>query len=166
MLKSRTGFLPIHFAARHADAGLLGTFLQSHNRRQTGETVREGENVLMQAAGWGSAETVAVLLEKKAKLQGADAHGATALHYAARAGNISTLGVLIEYARSTHPTLVDLADHGGLTPLMTACRNGRLQAVQLLLGRGCNAAQRSSSGETALTEASRRGNADIVRAAR
>jgi ankyrin repeat protein len=163
MLQSRSGFLAIHFAARHANRDLLDLFLRSHPRLQTAFPVREGENVLMHAAVWGSADTVAILLEKKAKLQASDAHGTTALHHAARAGNVSTLGALLERAQRSHPTLIDLPDREGQTPLLTACRNGQLEAVRLLLRHGCKTSAEKESRETPLTEASRRGDVDILR---
>jgi ankyrin repeat protein len=162
LLRSQNGFLPIHFAARHADSSLVRMLLQSHHRRQTSETVRDGETVLMHAGTHGSAETIALLLERKANLQRVDAHGATPLHYAARAGNIAALAFLLERARLAKPLLIDQPDADGATPLMLACSNGGLEAMRLLLRSGCTANLRSHAGETALTLASRRGDARIV----
>ena len=58
---------------------------------------------------------------------------------------------------------VDLPDHAhGLTPLMYACKNGRLTTAKTLLSLGASVNQRSASGSTALVEALYEGHTGIA----
>jgi len=60
--------------------------------------------------------------------------------------------------------LVLLQDITGKTPLMKATRNGKLEAVKLLLAAECSVSVRDRNSDTALHFAARHGNARLLSA--
>lgn len=74
--------------------------------------------------------------------------GATALHIAARNGNIDIIIALLENGAD-----VNIADNEGWTPLMRAAGSGNAKIVEALLAKGANVGALNSSHETALIHA-------------
>ena len=74
--------------------------------------------------------------------------GATALHIAARNGNIDIIIILLANGAD-----VNIADNEGWTPLMRAAINGNAKIVEALLGKGANVALLNSNRESVLTHA-------------
>jgi len=60
--------------------------------------------------------------------------GCTAIHIAARVGSVATLQMFIDEV----PSLVDVRDFGGSTPLHHASAEGRTESIKVLLERGAN----------------------------
>ena len=52
---------------------------------------------------------------------------------------------------------------GGETPLMTASRTGKVEAVRALLAQGANVERKGSRGQTAIVWAAAEGNVEAAR---
>ncbi|MSP33751.1 MAG: ankyrin repeat domain-containing protein, partial [Rickettsiales bacterium] len=74
--------------------------------------------------------------------------GATALHIAARNGNLEITAILLENGADTN-----ILDNEGWSPLMRAAISNNPKVVEALLGKGANAALLSSDHESALVYA-------------
>ena len=104
-------------------------------------------------------EAVRTLLNQGANVNGRQADGATALHWAAHWDDLDTADLLLR-ARAD----VNAANDHGVTPLALACENGNVAMVERLLKAGANANAAVSTGETALMTAARTGSVGAVKA--
>lgn len=88
---------------------------------------------LLAAAGSDEddAAGVQLLLKHKARVDARDAHGRSALHEAARAGNVAALQAVLAAGAD-----VDARDHAGYTPLLDAARGANSQALDALVAAG------------------------------
>ena len=112
------------------------------------------ESVLMLAALKGH-EQIAEKLVKR----GADVNktGWAPLHYAASAGNVPIIAMLIE-----NSAYIDAESPNGTTPLMMAAMYGTPEAVKLLLQEGADPTLKNVQGLTALQFAERAVRPDSV----
>ncbi len=85
-------------------------------------------------------------------------HYASALHQAAKQGNLDMASMLLEFEHTNK----DLKNKLGYTPLSSAAYFGHLQCVSLLMARGADAEITTKKGETALYIATARGRLRIV----
>ncbi|HYD19288.1 MAG TPA: ankyrin repeat domain-containing protein [Patescibacteria group bacterium] len=136
--------------------------------------------LLLEAAARKDAREVAVLLAAGADPNFGGADGVTALHLAAKAGDVAILDALLahprvdvnardedvtsplmEAARAGHPTIIEkliakgadhaLTDKHHRNALMMAAHNNKPDAIRMLLKKGANAnAQTEDGGYTAL----------------
>ncbi|MES2677896.1 MAG: ankyrin repeat domain-containing protein [Pseudomonadota bacterium] len=83
--------------------------------------------------------------------------GATALHIAARNGNVQIAEILIENGAN-----VNVADNEGWTPLMRAALNKNSELIKIFLNAGANARKMNSLGETAIIHATSSGCLDCL----
>ncbi len=114
----------------------------------------KNESVLMLAALRGHEQ----LAEKLVK-RGADVNktGWAPLHYAASAGNMMIIAMLIE-----NSAYIDAESPNGTTPLMMAAMYGTPEAVKLLLQEGADPTLKNVQGLTALQFAERGVRPDAV----
>lgn len=94
-------------------------------------TASNGNTALMMAAFKQNREAVLLLIGKGAIV---NRPGWTALHYAAAAGDVEGIKLLLE-----HYAYIDAESPSGMTPLMMAAREGQEDAVKLLLEEGADA---------------------------
>jgi ankyrin repeat protein len=87
-------------------------------------------------------DAVNALLAKGAKV---NQSGWTALHYAASAGDLPIMKILLD-----RDAVVDARAPANVTPLMFAAREGQEGAVKLLLSWGADASLKSDHGWTAV----------------
>jgi ankyrin repeat protein len=85
--------------------------------------------------------------------------GWTPLHYAASAGHLSTLQLLLN-----HHAYIDATSPNGSTPLMMAAMYGSTPSVQLLLDAGADIAVRNDQGLSAIDFATKGHHPDSVEA--
>ena len=81
-------------------------------------------------------------------------NGATVAHIAARKGDLETLRTLVE----AEPTLCEIGDVRGATPLHVCAYHGHLDCLSCLLSSGAQANQQDSDGATPVHFASASGH--------
>eukprot|EP01079_Euglenida_sp_SAG-EU17-18_P005004 gene5004-5120_t len=86
-------------------------------------------------AGPGDVEAIRSLAQLGVDLDGADEHGATPCHLAARAGHVVALSALAELGADT-----GRADGIGATPIVAAAAFGHAAAIDLLASLGADVA--------------------------
>ncbi|KAJ1961582.1 hypothetical protein IWQ62_003814 [Dispira parvispora] len=85
--------------------------------------------------------------------------GMTALHHAAKRGQLGVVQWLVDHAKGT----VDFPDRENETALLKAAYHGQLSIVKFLLQRGANVQHTDKDGWTALHNASSKGHLKMVR---
>jgi ankyrin repeat protein len=117
--------------AMRNDAMRVAKLLLAQPGLKVDEQSPNGNTALMMAALQKNKPAVLALLEKGAQV---NRPGWTALHYAAAAGDIEIIKLLLE-----RHAYIDAASPTGTTPLMLAAREGQEDAVKLLLEEGADA---------------------------
>ncbi|KAJ1652755.1 hypothetical protein IWQ61_006980, partial [Dispira simplex] len=84
--------------------------------------------------------------------------GMTALHHAAKRGQLGVVQWLVDHAKAT----VDFPDRENETALLKAAYHGQLSIVKFLLQRGANVQHTDKDGWTALHNASSKGHLKMV----
>jgi len=112
---------------------------------------------LHHAAGFGSIETIALLLESGADINAKNRRGATPLHWAIH--DEAKVRLLISRGAQINARQVE-----GRTPLLLAASMGSGNAiVRLLLENGADASLATANGQTPLMAASLRGDVEAMR---
>ena len=114
----------------------------------------QGESPLMLAAIKGQADLAAKLIAKKADV---NKTGWTPLHYAASAGQVEIINLLLE-----NSAYIDAESPNNTTPLMMAARYGSIDSVKLLLEQGADPNLKNQQGLTALNFAEQGKRPDAV----
>jgi uncharacterized protein len=119
----------------------------------------DGETPLMMAVFKGHIELAIKMIEK-----GADVNkpGWTPLHYAATAGNVQLINILLE-----NHAYIDAESPNKTTPLMMAALYGTSGAVKLLLEEGADVSLKNELGLSAIDfaqQANQRDSVDIISA--
>lgn len=117
--------------AMRYDAMKVAQLLLAQPQIRVDQAAPNGNTALMLAAFQKNKPAVLALLAKGAQI---NRPGWTALHYAAAAGDLDIMRLLLE-----RHAYIDAASPTGMTPLMLAAREGMEDAVQLLLQEGADA---------------------------
>lgn len=140
-LEPQRGDTPLVVALRD-DAGKVVKVLLDAPGLDLEARSANGNTALMMAAYKHQQATVEALLARGARV---NQSGWTALHYAASAGDLPIMQLLL-----ARQAVVDARAPTNITPLMFAAREGQEQAVQLLLASGADATLKSDHGWTAV----------------
>ncbi len=117
------------------------------------------ESVLADAAEKHDRARVLALLTQRAEVSAPQPDGMTALHWAARHGDVEMVDVLLRAGASVKAT-----NRYGVTPLSIACTNGNSAIVERLLTAGADPNGALPGGETPLMTAARTGAVAPVKA--
>ncbi|KAL8726545.1 MAG: hypothetical protein Q9181_006010 [Wetmoreana brouardii] len=149
-------YAAIHLAIFSNRIDIVQTLLEY--RTNVNAVTSSSQTSLYIAVTGGQKGIVRLLLDSGAELDAVqDRNGITALHEAARLGDIDIAKLLL-----MHGAKILLADHG--SPLHIAARYGNKATVQLLLEHGAELdAVQDRNGKTALHEAVRLGDVDIAK---
>jgi uncharacterized protein len=120
----------------------------------------QSESPVADAAMRAEWTAVRALLEKGADVNAAQGDGMTALHWAARQGEVTTAAMLLHAGANVRAT----TRLGGYTPLLLASQMGHAPVIDLLVKAGADAKNASANGATALMLASASGRVDAVKA--
>jgi uncharacterized protein len=120
----------------------------------------QSESPVADAAMRAEWTAVRALLEKGADVNAAQGDGMTALHWAARQGEVATVAMLLHAGANVRAT----TRLGGYTPLLLASQMGHAPVIDLLVKAGADAKSASANGATALMLASASGRVDAVKA--
>lgn len=144
-VKDVYGFTPLCYTCMndHMDATrLLVEFKANINQKS-----RFGNTPLIYSASSGRVRMMRFLMSDehnpRVQLNHANSKGLTALHVATIKNQLESMMVLT----STPKIDVDVHDNEGWTPLMYACRDGKMGCVKLLINRGCNINLINNKGE-------------------
>ena len=124
-----------------------------------GHVAAAGDQRVVVAARAHDVAAVRTLIKQGADVNGRQADGATALHWAAHWDDGEMADLLIGAGAD-----VRAANDLRITPLLLACTDGSAAIVERLLQSGANPHDALSTGATALMLAAYRGNAGAVRA--
>ena len=116
-----------------------------------------GATPLMMAAAHDKLQAVKCLLKQGADptLQGNK--GWNVLHYASKGGNPEVIELMLSHVPS-----IDSRIKEGVTPLMIAAKNDKLQAVKYLLKQGADSSLQDNYGWNVLHYASKGGNPKVI----
>ena len=118
----------------------------------------QGDARLAEAVMKRDAPAVRSLLGQKVDVNAPDKDGTPALHWAVRADDLDTAGLLLRAGADA-----TIANRYGVTPLFLACEKGHTAMIRLLLDAGADPNAEDPTGETALMEAARVGTLDAVK---
>ncbi len=121
---------PIHDAAQAGDVAKVSDLLAA-DPKLLNATDNYGRTPLIWAAQNGHIETVMLLLEKGAVVDGKRDLGSGALRRTVQRGHLEVAKVLLEKGAA-----VDTKDNQGNTPLSIAAENGYIELVELLQEKG------------------------------
>lgn len=119
---------------------------------------------LIEASTAGDVNRVHIILDAGFCVNGTGGpNSETALHYAARAGKIEVVRVLIDRGANLEimGTADELNESGG-NAFMEACRWGHTEIAELLIARGCNLEARDTHGGSAFLWACQEGHLGTV----
>jgi ankyrin len=117
-----------------------------------------GDSRLADAASKQDKEVVRSLLRQGLDVNGTQADGATALHWAVHWDDLETADLLIRAGAN-----VNAKNDYGATPLSLACTNGNAAMVEKLLVAKADPNMAAASGETPLMACARTGSAAAVK---
>ena len=145
---NRYGIMPLSLACVNGSAAIIELLLNAGANPNT--TSPEGETALMTAARTGTVDAVKALLAHGADVNAKERwRGSTALMWAAAEGHAIVVQTLIEGGIDNEAD-IDARSNGGLTPLLFAVREGRLDAVRVLLAAGADVNEPARDGTSAL----------------
>lgn len=117
-------------------------YLIHHSKIRLDERANNGDTALMLAAYLEQVDWLSELIFAGAQINQA---GWTALHYAAAAGDLQIVAVLLE-----HRADLNSLSPNHTTPLMMAARKGNVSVAELLLKEGAHLDAKNMQGMTAL----------------
>ena len=154
-LQDHDGWNVLHFASKFGNPEIIELML-SHVPSIDSIT-KEGVTPLMIAAGNDKLQAVKYLLKQDADPSLQDNKGCNVLHYASLGGNAEVIELMLSHVLS-----IDSRSKEGVTPLMIAAGNDKLQAVKCLLKQGADPSLQDTTGWNVLHHALRSGKVAIM----
>ena len=138
---SPDGQYPLVLAIKRPSPAVLDLLLRAKGLRAEVRTIKD-ESPLMLASMTGMVDVCKRLIALDADV---NKTGWTPLHYAASAGHVEVIKLLLK-----HSAYIDAESPNKTTPLMMAAMYGNPQSVELLLEEGADASLKNDKGMTAL----------------
>ena len=123
-------------------------------------SANDGTTALMGACLHSQISVVRLLLEKKAAVDARTVQGGTAVAVACH-GNKELSGDIIKLLISRRAAF-DIASQDSQTPLLAACQNGHLHAIEVLIDHKADINHRSALGATPIMQAVHTGQKDAA----
>lgn len=169
-MRDGDGLSPIHHAVagghplstKYLLASLQGATLKSEYIKDWQMSKKFGE-CMAKAVKADYADILRLLLDSGATVNHQDEQGETPIHLAVRLGKAKSLEALLQGSPGEPPNLEIQENVFQWTPIFYACKEGNLQAVDLLLAAGAQAAVPDPSGWTAQEHAALRGHLHVAR---
>jgi len=146
------------FAVQHKHYNLMQR-LKEHPGVDINARDNNGQTAFMRAAATQDHESMNNLLSLDAHIDILDNNLENALHKVARNGDEAGLQLIIK----NNPQLLTGTNNNGDSPLFIALQNGRLKVAKLLIYYGASLQTSNKNGETALHQASKSKNVDLLR---
>ncbi|XP_027621872.1 ankyrin repeat and death domain-containing protein 1A [Tupaia chinensis] len=124
-----------------------------------GARVCFGMNALLLSAWFGHLRILQILVNAGAKVHCENKDGLTLLHCAAQKGHVPVLAFTME---DLEDVALDRADKLGRTAFHRAAEHGQLDALDFLVGSGCDHSVKDKEGNTALHLAASRGHVAVL----
>ncbi|XP_003418462.3 ankyrin repeat and death domain-containing protein 1A [Loxodonta africana] len=118
-----------------------------------------GMNALLLSAWFGHLRTLQILVNSGAKIHCENKDGLSLLHCAAQKGHVLVLAFIME---DLEDVALDHADKLGRTAFHRAAEHGQLDALDFLVGSGCDHSVKDKEGNTALHLAASRGHVAVL----
>ncbi|XP_014636309.1 PREDICTED: LOW QUALITY PROTEIN: ankyrin repeat and death domain-containing protein 1A [Ceratotherium simum simum] len=118
-----------------------------------------GMNALLLSAWFGHLRILQILVNSGAKIHCENKDGLTLLHCAAQKGHVLVLAFIME---DLEDVTLDHADKLGRTAFHRAAEHGQLDALDFLVGSGCDHGVKDKEGNTALHLAAGRGHLAVL----
>eukprot|EP01041_Mallomonas_annulata_P002200 gene2200-4279_t len=152
------GFTPLHYVCMLGQVSLLGKILSSKGQIDISVGSDSAPSLLHCASDHGHDEIISILLESTGvDVNITDSQGRTAIHYASKSGELSTIQFLVRCNAK-----IDIKDKEGYTAILSACLSKSIESVQWLASQGASLYSANYSGDTCLHLASRVGNTELV----
>uniref|UniRef100_A0A9L0TC94 Ankyrin repeat and death domain containing 1A n=1 Tax=Equus caballus TaxID=9796 RepID=A0A9L0TC94_HORSE len=116
-------------------------------------------NALLLSAWFGHLRILQILVNSGAKIHCENKEGLTLLHCAAQKGHVPVLAFIME---DLEDVALDHADKLGRTAFHRAAEHGQLDALDFLVGSGCDHSVKDKDGNTALHLAAARGHLAVL----
>uniref|UniRef100_A0A8C9IQM7 Ankyrin repeat and death domain containing 1A n=1 Tax=Piliocolobus tephrosceles TaxID=591936 RepID=A0A8C9IQM7_9PRIM len=118
-----------------------------------------GMNALLLSAWFGHLRILQILVNSGAKIHCKSKDGLTLLHCAAQKGHVPVLAFIME---DLEDVALDHVDKLGRTAFHRAAEYGQLDALDFLVGSGCDHSVKDKEGNTALHLAAGRGHMAVL----
>ena len=151
------GGTPLHNAAFNHNRAVVAALIEAG--ADVNVSSHDGVTPLMMSAGVGDQEIFQLLRSHTATF-GDIPGGLTPLHLAAQGGDVE----LMKYIRQTYDIDIDARSTTGVTPLLTAARTGKTNAVTWLIEMGADPLAVAATGHTVLHLAADGGHTETVQA--
>ncbi|HEX4842224.1 MAG TPA: ankyrin repeat domain-containing protein [Limnobacter sp.] len=151
---SNDGFPALAYAIVNDSPDAFAVLLK-HPKTNLDQPDFRGDTALMIACSRNKPEWVEALLKQGASVDRAGQW--SALHYAAAAGGLTSIGLLVKAKAN-----LNALSENGTTPLMMAARQGKEEAVRLLLKMGANPSPVNDAGFNAAGYAMRANRKELA----
>ncbi|KAK1763331.1 ankyrin repeat-containing domain protein [Phialemonium atrogriseum] len=149
--------LPLNIASTYDHVDVVH-FLLSQVSKDGSYVDKSSRSLLSWAAEYPSPpERVVEKLVSSHDVESQDDIGRTALHYAARGGQVDSIITLLDAGAK-----IDAVDKSGGPPLTLAARQGHTASAKVLVEKGSNVNFQDNDGYTALLNASKNGHSECV----
>ncbi|XP_074183668.1 ankyrin repeat and death domain-containing protein 1A isoform X8 [Rhinolophus sinicus] len=155
--RNHVGRVALHWAAGAGHEQAVRLLLE-HGAAVDDEDVF-GMNALLLSAWFGHLRILQILVNSGAKIHCENKDGLTLLHCAAQKGHVLILAFIME---DLEDVALDRADKLGRTAFLRAAEHGQLDALDFLVGSGCDHSVKDKEGNTALHLAAGRGHLAVL----